>query len=87
MLEFVVSHAGSLERRRFPRGRWVCQGELKPWHLSLEQLGRELDLTRDEHVRLQLRGELEDILMQHVRQPSSLETRSPYRTQTLEETA
>jgi hypothetical protein len=82
-----VPHAGSLERRRFPRGRWMCQGDLKPWHLSLERLTRELDLTRDEHVKLQLQSELEDILMQHVRQPSSLETHSPYRNQFLEETA
>jgi hypothetical protein len=70
----------------------MCQGDLKPWHLSLERLGRELDLTRDEHVKLQLQSELEDILMQHVCQPSSLEPSEftsslQYRTQPLEETA
>jgi hypothetical protein len=97
MLRFERPQPGSLERRRFPHGRHVCQGELKPWHLNLERLRRELDLTRDEHVKLQLQSELEDILMQHVRPShssleqsaliSSLETHPPQRTQPIEETA
>ena len=56
---------------------------------------RELDVTRDDAVKVQLRGELEDILIQHVHQPSNLEHSTLFSslaiqskiTQPLEETA
>jgi hypothetical protein len=40
-----------LERRRFPKGRWVCEHELQPWHLQLETAQRELAICTNEVVQ------------------------------------
>jgi hypothetical protein len=40
-----------LERRRFPKGRWVCEYETQPWHLQLETAQRELAICSSEIVK------------------------------------
>jgi hypothetical protein len=40
-----------LERRRFPKGRWVCEHELQPWHLRLETAQRDLAICGSEVVK------------------------------------
>ncbi len=57
--------AGSLGRRRHPRGQFVCEHDRQRWHWNLEGLERELDLTRDAIQHLQWQSQLEDILIQH----------------------
>jgi hypothetical protein len=62
-----------LERRRFPRGKWVCEHESQAWHLSLENAKRELATCSSEAVKLALLFEItlleQQISTQHQSQP------------------
>ncbi|MFN3265356.1 MAG: hypothetical protein ACK41E_00820 [Deinococcales bacterium] len=51
---YFVRNQSGLERRRYPKGRWVCDAESQPWHLQLESLLRELATCKNELVRAAL---------------------------------
>jgi hypothetical protein len=40
-----------LERRRFPKGRWLCPHETQGWHLRLENAKRELATCSSQTVK------------------------------------
>jgi hypothetical protein len=63
----------ALERRRYPRGKLECEFSNQRWHWNLEQLQREISLTRDIETRRIFSAEFEDILMQHTKHPHQLE--------------
>ena len=61
----LVHHASGILRRRFPRGQFICQHELQPWHLQLEILKREFDLTSSQAIKNALQLEIEAIIIEY----------------------
>lgn len=73
-LEYRVGRG--IELRRFPRGRLVCPHDLKGWHLKLEAMQREIELCLDATRAVHLRAEFEDMLLQHMGNPTHAQLES-----------
>jgi hypothetical protein len=61
----VVHHTSGIQKRRHPKGQFVCLNEWQPWHLQLEILQREFDLTKNQNLKAALRLEIETIILEH----------------------
>ncbi len=61
----LVHYAGGIQKRRFPRGQFVCQYDLQPWHLQLEILKREFDLTSSQAIKNALLEGIEAIILEY----------------------
>ncbi len=63
--KFIASSALiGLERRRFPRGKLACDQANLPWHLDLEQLQLQYELSSSEAAKQVLQQEIEAILLE-----------------------
>ncbi len=60
----LVSDLLGLEKRRFPRGKFVCDLEHQHWHLKLENLQRSFDVTLNEAVRQALQVQIEALILE-----------------------
>jgi hypothetical protein len=61
----LVYHATGINKRRFPRGQFVCQHDLQPWHLQLEILKRNHDLTSSPVIKNALLKGIEAIILEY----------------------
>ena len=61
----LVHYATGIQRRRFPRGQFVCQHDVQAWHLQLEILKREFDLTSSLVIKNALQREIEAIIIEY----------------------
>ncbi len=61
----LVHYATGIQKRRFPRGQFVCQHDLQPWHLQLEILKREFDLTSSLVIKNTLLEGIEAIILEY----------------------
>ena len=61
----LVHYATGIQKRRFPRGQFVCQHDVQPWHLQLEILKREFDLTSNAVIKNALLEGIEAIILKY----------------------
>ncbi|MEY4531689.1 MAG: hypothetical protein RLZZ156_2410 [Deinococcota bacterium] len=61
----LVQYATGIQKRRFPRGQFVCQHDVQPWHLQLEILKREFDLTSSQALKNALLEGIEVIILEY----------------------
>jgi hypothetical protein len=61
----LVIHTIGLAKRRFPKGELMCNFESETWHLQLEILKRNYDLTSSSTIQQALLLEIEAIILKH----------------------
>ena len=61
----LVFHTIGLAKRRFPKGEFVCCFDSQPWHLQLEILKRNFDLTLSSAIKQALLLEIEAIILEY----------------------
>jgi hypothetical protein len=61
----LVHHTVGLAKRRFPKGEFICINDPQAWHLQLEILKRNFDLTSSSAIKNALLLEIEAIILKH----------------------